>query len=202
MLIVIVVVAILMVPFSVWATRQAGKRRSRGIDWSRGLSEVAQHAREGARLLRQGDARGALGSLDRGLLLDPRHVESLVLRGSARHRLGDLDGALADYDRALDLGGPNAELLNDRGCLRRDRGELTQARADVEAALRLAPNDSTALVSLAEVFAHEGEWDQALASLRRGIALDPTWRDHARRAPALASLREARPGDSLFSAED
>jgi len=63
----------------------------------------------------------------------------------------------------------------------------------------LDPAYAIAHVSLAEALAERGDWDAALDALRRGIAADATWREHARTAEALAKLRAARADADVFT---
>jgi tetratricopeptide (TPR) repeat protein len=198
--ITILVLAIFMIPLTVWATR-SGRRRGRpkGIDWNRGAPDVSTQVLEGARLLAADDARGTLSAMNRALGLDPKNADALALRASAHHRLGDLDAALADYDQAIALS-PRSETYNDRGCLHQQRGDLDRALADLEEALRRSPDNATAHASLAEVLAERKDLDGALEAIKKAVALDPTWRDHARTAALLAPVREAHPDDPLFSA--
>jgi tetratricopeptide (TPR) repeat protein len=197
---VILVAIVALVPLAIWAMRARAQQSVRwhGIDWSRGLSEGAKRVAEGARLHREARYAEALVAYDRAVALDADDADALLARAVTRQRLGRLDEALADYDRAIALRGPTSEALNNRGCLQRDRGELDRALADVEEAVRLAPTDPVAQVSLAEVRAARGEWDAATDALDRGIALDASWRAHARDSEALAPLRAARPDAAAF----
>jgi tetratricopeptide (TPR) repeat protein len=166
----ILVLAFLLIPFTLWATRSARRRpRWKGIDWSRGRP-------------------------------DDIPEEELAARAANRHRAGELDAALADYDLALARGGPDADTLNNRACLHRERGDLERALADVRAALALDAESATAHVTHAEVLAQRGELDEALAALRRAIEIDATWRDHACTAESFANLRTARGDDPVFGA--
>jgi tetratricopeptide (TPR) repeat protein len=198
---VILVAVFLMIPFVAWTTRSKGRRgvRWRGIDWTRGMSEAAKLVVEGKRLQQAGAYAQAIEAFDQSLMLEPDVAEPLLARAVARHRLGQLDASLADYDRAIALHGPTSDALNNRGCLHRDRGDLERAVADMTEAIRLAPDYAVAHVSLAEALAQRGDWDGALASLRRGVEQDATWRDYARSAGELASLREARPDADVFA---
>ena len=205
MIVLVLVVALAMVPFIIWATRSKGRRgvRWNGIDWNRGMSPAAKLVLEGVRLHDENRDEAAEGAFDRALALEPSQVDALLGRALSRHRVKRLDDALADYDRAIAIAGPTSEALNNRGCLQRDRGDLDRAITDIEEALRLATpgttEHATALVSLAEVLAQRGEWDRALASLQRAIAEDGTWREYARTSSVFAPLREARPTSEPFA---
>lgn len=196
---VILVAVIFTVPLLVWSTR-ARRRENRwhGIDWSRGMSEPAKLVAEGTRLHAAQKYDQAIDAYEQALALDADRVDALLGRAAARHRLRKLDEALLDYDRAIALGEPNAEALNNRGCLLLERGEVERAVRDLTEATRMAPDDAVAHVSLAEALAAKNDWNGALDALKRAIALDASWSEHARNAEALASLRAARPDEPLL----
>jgi tetratricopeptide (TPR) repeat protein len=109
-----------------------------------GSPELAGEARMSlaAVLLRRGDARGGLLTMDAALadLTGVAHARALVQRGALRQQLGRLDEALADYRRAL----PVLRRADDwvwvqrvhanRGVLYVYRSQLAVAAAELHAA--------------------------------------------------------------------
>jgi tetratricopeptide (TPR) repeat protein len=91
----------------------------------------------------QDDWPAVEADLNAALALQPRRVDLLVLRASARNAQNRFREARSDVDAALQLSPRNADAMMERGSIKRDSGDLKGARADFQAALGLNPSAAT-----------------------------------------------------------
>ena len=74
---------------------------------------------------------------------DPKRIDALTLRATARRNLGRLPEAAADIAMACAQDPDNADALLERGIIRQRQGDLEGARADWEKARELSPDTAT-----------------------------------------------------------
>ena len=82
----------------------------------------------------------AVGNFTLALKIDPKHVESLRMRGVAQQRLEKFSEARIDFDEALKLNPKDAKTLAARANLNLEEGLLQEAVADASAAIEINPD--------------------------------------------------------------
>ena len=115
---------------------------------------------------RQGDARGALDDVERGIGLQPDNPRLWHERGRLRREAGDRRAAVRDFGQALRLGA--------EGRVRTDRADDLLALGEPEEAIREAtralardPEDPRAFLVRSRAFLRLRQWDQAFADLEQ-----------------------------------
>jgi tetratricopeptide (TPR) repeat protein len=82
----------------------------------------------------------ALADAEAALLLNPKSVPALLLRGYARQRKGEAERASSDFDQAIELEPSNAVAYYSRGNLRNVERKFADAMTDLNQAITLRPD--------------------------------------------------------------
>jgi tetratricopeptide (TPR) repeat protein len=90
----------------------------------------------------------AMQWLDKALMVDPSHVESLNARAGLRAQYGDLSGAHADLRDAIEIDPSRAHLHFNFGLVHQLRSDAPAARQAFERALELDPSHERARLAL------------------------------------------------------
>lgn len=120
------------------------------------------------------DLDGAINWANQALVVQPRLVDALELRGDLRQRRGESDQALADYAAALKAGPPRVAILLKQGSLLQQLGRNDAAAGAYRAAIKLDPRAAVAYNNLAWMAAESGrDLDQAEGWARKAVELGP-----------------------------
>ena len=131
--------------------------------------EAAKH------LLAAGQFEDAASRVQRVLDEDPKHVEALVLRGSALAGLRDVEGAVRQVEQAVTLDPDRALTHTNLAVLKLAQGNTEAARASFERAVLLDPKSVPALLGLATFQWGVNELTAAEQTLQRILAVDPRY---------------------------
>jgi putative PEP-CTERM system TPR-repeat lipoprotein len=127
----------------------------------------------GSILLRNGDTRGAVESLEHAVRLAPQDVEAHTLLGGAYTQVNDHNRATAMYERAVALA-PKQPVLHTRLALSRlQAGQSARAVVDLETAYGLEGPSGKAGPLLALVHLQRGDYDEVHRIAARLAAQDP-----------------------------
>ncbi|MCX5790384.1 MAG: tetratricopeptide repeat protein [Elusimicrobia bacterium] len=126
----------------------------------------------GRLLFKQQKDADALTSLDRALLLDPKHVPARVLRGRVQAAAGRNKEALEDFNAAVKYGPDAADAFSSRGLLYEfSLGDDDKALADLTRSVQLAPRDPEAHLNMGDVLYQRREYDHAVEAYDQALAL-------------------------------
>jgi tetratricopeptide (TPR) repeat protein len=126
----------------------------------------------GRRLVREGDAVGAVVALQRAVEADGYSPESLAALGDALARAGRDEDAFRHL-RAANARGPRPDALRSLGALYLKHDRPDKALPELEQAVRLAPDAWEGWQLLALARQRESNWTEVAAALRRAVALRP-----------------------------
>ncbi len=116
----------------------------------------------------------ALLALEKGLAMNPDHVEALILYGNINHTLKQLDKAKQAYKRAIELAPQKEErvylLL---GGILMEEGELDDAFDLYQQLVELFPASFAGHFFLGKIHAEQGRSDEAEAAFTRALELEP-----------------------------
>jgi tetratricopeptide (TPR) repeat protein len=155
----------------------AGRYDKAGVEFRNALQieprSAKAHYLNGEAAERRGELRGALGSYQAAIEIDPDY-------SSARAALGRIlvfGGAAA---RALTVVAPelarhpdDAQLLTVRGAARAQQHDLAGAINDAEHAAKLAPDNDDAVALLASLYRRQGDGPRAAALVAAAVARRP-----------------------------
>jgi cellulose synthase operon protein C len=114
---------------------------------------------EGRVLLSQGNVDGAIGALERALVLDPKNTDALLYAGNmVRDRYGLL-AALPWYDRLLAIQPDHRDATFEKAATLGDAGRATEMLAVSRQLLGLSKYNAQALYLQAVLAARAGKWD-------------------------------------------
>lgn len=125
----------------------------------------------GDHLFDEGDLRGAVVEYQRGLILDPGHLNLLNSLGVCQGRLGDHRAAIAAFDEVLGLSPDNLFAHFNKGCSLILSGRLEEAEQSLMRARETAPDNFEVLFHLGKTALELGHLDLALATLPRASEL-------------------------------
>jgi len=148
----------------------------------------------------RGDLEGARDSVQRVLLLDPKHADAQYALGRVHAKLGNSAEALAQLSAALvthmetsnDQG--RATVLNGMGNIYLSISEYQEAHDNYEKSLEIRQRigdrrgTSTSLGNIAAVAARQGQFDQAIDRQTEALEILQELGDPAGRAEAYSSL--------------
>lgn len=151
---------------------------------------------------RQGDMAGAETSLQRTLMLAPRHANALHLAAIIQAQLGRYETAIPLFSRSLTQDPGQANCHSNLGFALYMAGRLDHARAACERAIQLNPSLADAHNMLGVILKDLGCAEEALAACTRAIQLRPDFpeahhtlsvilKDRGRVEEALASCTRA-----------
>ena len=83
-----------------------------------------------------GDKPGAIADYSRAIELDPKSVEALNNRGTAKSEMGDKPGAIADFTRVIELDPSFVPAYINRAAEKLDLGDKPGVIADLSSAAR------------------------------------------------------------------
>ncbi|MCZ6831726.1 MAG: tetratricopeptide repeat protein [Gammaproteobacteria bacterium] len=116
----------------------------------------------------------AIALCGKALLLDPHHLESLVLLGLALRDRGELEKAGLCYRAALDIKADIPEVLYNLGNLLQEKGEVVEAGQCYRQALSVQPHFPLAHYNLGNSCRDQGRLEDAITHYRESIAQDPS----------------------------
>ncbi|MDR1607388.1 MAG: tetratricopeptide repeat protein [Deltaproteobacteria bacterium] len=125
----------------------------------------------GDNLFEAGDLAGAMEEYQRGLTLDPNHLNLLNSLGVCHGRLGDHRAALMAFDQALALDPENLMALFNKGCSLILDGRLEEAVAILGQAASLPSPGFETLYQYGRLTLSLGQLDKALPILRQAASL-------------------------------
>ncbi len=138
--------------------------------------EAAQHNREGAKLVEQGEMEKALEAFQKAVRLDSNDAVALLNLAYTYDRQGRTEEAIAEYQRAIGLSPSNLLAYNNLGVLYDKMGQYDKAIGEFQRALEIDPTDANALKNLenakkskAVIEEREGQF----AELRREVEAHP-----------------------------
>lgn len=140
----------------------------------------------------QGNAAGALRTLDEARALDPQSVAVRLALVNMLLRTGDTTRATSVLDETIKLAPNDSAVWNTRASLAHLKGNLSAALADYAKAIALDPSNVDALVAQAGLMVDLGrleEADLALANLLKVAPREP-------RAAYLRAVAASRKNDS------
>ncbi len=121
----------------------------------------------GDRLYEGGDISGAVREYERGLSLDPNHVNLLNSLGVCQGRLGRSEESLATFTRIIELDPANLMAFYNLGYTHLLAGRLNEAEEALQKASQIDPDNFETLFHLGKTSLELGHLDQALKALRR-----------------------------------
>jgi tetratricopeptide (TPR) repeat protein len=121
----------------------------------------------GDRHFDEGDMERAIAEYQKGLILDPGHLNLLNSLGVCHGRLGDHEAAINAFDEALALSPENLMAHFNKGCSLIYSGRLEEAEVSLKEALKLAPNNFEVLYHLGKTALELGHLDLALPTLSK-----------------------------------
>jgi putative PEP-CTERM system TPR-repeat lipoprotein len=127
----------------------------------------------GSIMLKNGDMRGAIQSLEAASSLVPEDIEVLTLLGNAYSQVRDHNSATAAYEKAIKLAPKRAALHTQLAMTRLAVGQNTKAITDLETAFDLEGRDGRAGPLLALVHLQRGDYDAVHKTTARLIEQDP-----------------------------
>ncbi|HKN46498.1 MAG TPA: tetratricopeptide repeat protein, partial [Candidatus Polarisedimenticolia bacterium] len=139
----------------------------------------------------KGDLQGALRSLRRVLVLDPKHPDAHYVLGRVQYKLGNPQAALSEFNTALGLhlesGNEEgrAAVLNGIGNANAALGRHDEAIRDFQEALavrkRVGDRRGVAatLDNLAKSLSNQGRYDEAVRSMQEAITISKAIGDRA-----------------------
>jgi tetratricopeptide (TPR) repeat protein len=130
--------------------------------------------REGVRLLRAGQIRDALKSLESALKLDPSAGNHMYF-GLALADSGDISGAIRELIAALTLDPRDARAHLNLGSVYLQNEQESAARTEFEKALEIDPWFAEAHNNLGMILAKNGQFDEAVTHFRLATDLDPQY---------------------------
>ena len=130
------------------------------------MSKADSALKRGLALLRDGDARGALGPLAEALEADPGHAKGWLAAGRAFAAVGDLAGAEGAFRRATALAPRLVEAWLQLGKVLTTRGVRAEPALCWATALRLDPRNVEARVRLGASHLGAGRLEAAEEHLR------------------------------------
>jgi tetratricopeptide (TPR) repeat protein len=129
----------------------------------------------GDHLFDEGDLDGAMEEYQKGLLLDPGHLNLLNSLGVCHGRLGDHKSALAAFDEVLQLAPDNLMGHFNKGCSLLLVGQLEMAEQSLLKAEAIDPKSFEVLFHLGKTALELGHLELALSSLSRAAELKGRW---------------------------
>jgi tetratricopeptide (TPR) repeat protein len=147
---------------------------------------------EAVEKLSTGDFSGALFSVSRALMLDPKNVRARVLRAHISNlpKNKNYPAAIKDADEALGLDPRNAAALFEKGYAHLQLGQTREALAAIEEGLKLEPDNAMGRLYHAMALEKAGLVAQAIDEYRRAEKLDPALAPLVQ--DALARLMEVK----------
>ncbi|MDR0355547.1 MAG: tetratricopeptide repeat protein [Deltaproteobacteria bacterium] len=121
----------------------------------------------GDHLLAEGDLDGAIGEYQKGLILDPGHLNLLNSLGVCHGRLGDHKAALAAFEDILRQAPDSLSALFNKGCSLILNGRLEEAEESLNLAEKAAPDNFEVLFHLGRTALELGHLDKALKTLTK-----------------------------------
>ncbi|MDR2368045.1 MAG: tetratricopeptide repeat protein [Deltaproteobacteria bacterium] len=115
----------------------------------------------------EGDLDRAIEEYQKGLILDPGHLNLLNSLGVCHGRLGDHKAAIAVFDEALGLSPDNLMAHFNKGCSLIYSGRLEDAELSLKEALKAAPDNFEVLFHLGKTALELGHLDLALPTLTK-----------------------------------
>ncbi|MBX3467966.1 MAG: tetratricopeptide repeat protein, partial [Planctomycetes bacterium] len=116
--------------------------------------------------LRDGDAEGARGAIERARAVDPRLVELHTLEATIFGAQGRVDDALRACERALEVDPKDPLLWVSRARVSMGLGDAQGALDDVNRALELDPDLPPALITRVTILRARGQHDLAIRDVR------------------------------------
>ncbi len=107
------------------------------------------------------------------LTAEPRHADSLHLRGVILHGAGQLDTARQLIRQAILIKSDAPAYYSNLANIEKDQGHLAEAVQHYERALQLQPDFAAAHYNLACLLQDQGNWTAAQAHYERALALQP-----------------------------
>jgi tetratricopeptide (TPR) repeat protein len=125
----------------------------------------------GDRLFDEGDLEGAVEEYQKGLILDPGHINLLNSLGVCHGRLGDHKAAITIFDEVLGLSPDNLMAHFNKGCSLICSGKLEEAEISLGRAEEIAPGNFEVLYHLGKTALELGHLDRAVVTLSRAAEL-------------------------------
>ena len=144
----------------------------------------------GSMLGAQGKHREAIEHFEAELVLDPKHIGSLLGLATAHHNLSDLKAELPLLEKAFALEPKNPTILRRLGQSLAASGQLAAAEEQLRAALEIGP-DAEAFYELGELQRQGRDHAAAERSFRKALFEDP-WRAAAMHGLGQSLLRLGR----------
>jgi len=141
------------------------------------ISSVTELFAEALTLHQAGRLADAERIYDKILSIEPRHFDSLRLRGVIDHQRGRHEDALHQLDRALAVNPNNVFALSNRGAVLHELKRFDEALISYDRALALRPDYADALCSRAVTLYELKRFDDALASCERALTIRPDYAD-------------------------
>jgi tetratricopeptide (TPR) repeat protein len=116
----------------------------------------------------------AIEAYERVLVLNPRHVDALLNRGTLAYEDGALEEAREYFERAVAFAAQNPVARFNLGSTLDDLGLLQEARQHLRLAVRLEPQNPDARYTLATVCDKLGSADEAREHWLAYLRLDPS----------------------------
>ena len=149
-----------------------------------------------------GDLPGAIASLSKAVLANPKHAVATHELGLAYALRGDMPLAESYYRLAIALDPLLASAHYNLGNLLIAQGQIIQALTCFQEAARLDPDDADALTNCGVAFYELGQVERAIPFFQKALAADPTSPDrHSTLASALHYLPTASGDDLLHAAQ-
>lgn len=120
-----------------------------------------------------GDYFRAIEDLNFVLMLKPRDLSTLHVRGASYVQLGDYQNAISDYNLILTIDPTNSEYYYLRGGTYRDLEQYKQAIKDYDRAIQINPAYVEAYNYRGESYASLKEYDRAIADYNDAIQIAP-----------------------------
>lgn len=124
--------------------------------------------------VRMGDARTALAEEDAALAIDPRFVDSYVMKAGILASQGRYEDAVAALEKAVAIDPDNQGLLNDMGAINLEWGRIDEAEKIYRRILDIDTEYPPAHTTLGIIRAARGDYEGAVTSFRRALTLSPT----------------------------
>ncbi|HEU4796712.1 MAG TPA: tetratricopeptide repeat protein [Pyrinomonadaceae bacterium] len=132
-------------------------------------SEYSQHLAKAKELVNAGDMNGAIATLSRAALLDPKAAEVKNLQGIAYEGMGMRKRALESFKAAVQADKNNAEYLNNYGFLLFKNHDNEDALKYLKRAAKLTPNDPRVWNNLGLAQCRRGKFEDAFQSFARAV---------------------------------
>jgi tetratricopeptide (TPR) repeat protein len=115
----------------------------------------------------EGDLEKAIGEYQKGLILDPGHLNLLNSLGVCHGRQGEHKTAIAVFDEVLSLEPDNLMANFNKGCSLIYSGQLEDAELALLKARQIAPDNFEVLFHLGKTSLELGHLEQALTALNK-----------------------------------